>query len=251
MWLDNASQRAIEQFWQRCGEIEPFPRNLERAISLALPLTLVKLPHLGLYGVESWFEDRGTSFRFNCRSRAVRGCLVAFGGKGLVFVDGADPEDEVRFTIAHEAGHFIVDYLLIRQRAISKLGAKITEVFDGLRLPSVAERVHALLGGASLGVYTDLMEREDVGPLAASEVWDIEDRADRLALALLAPPEDVLSEADTSAATFDERRASVIEVLHGRFGLPASVAEIYAISLLEDAGEGASWIETFTRNKRN
>jgi hypothetical protein len=155
MWLDNASAEAVDRFWQQCGETEPFPRNLERFVSLALPLTLIKLPQLRLHGIESWFEHRGAAFRFNCRSRAVRGCLIAYGGQGLIFVEGADPDDERRFTIAHEVGHFLVDYLLVRETALAKFGEKIIQVFDGLRLPSVSERVHALLAGTSLGIYTN------------------------------------------------------------------------------------------------
>src|SRR3982751_3882961 len=115
MWLDSLSQEVVNRFWQQSGEIEPFPRNLEQVISLALPAKLIKLPHLKLQAIESWLERRGTSFRFNCRSRAVRGCLVAYGGQGLIFIDETDPDDERRFTIAHEIGHFIVDYLLVRE----------------------------------------------------------------------------------------------------------------------------------------
>ena len=244
MWLDNASQEAVNRFWQQCGETEPFPRNLERSISLALPVTLVKLPHLKLHGIESWFERRGTSFRFNCRSRAVRGCLIAFGGQGLIFVDGADPDDERRFTIAHETGHFIVDYWLVREMAMAKFGEKIIDVFDGLRRPSIAERVHAMLASTSLGVYTDLMERDEASALARAEVWDMEDRADRVALALLAPPEEVLAEVDTSSADFTQRQEIMMSVLRQRFGLPASITAAYARSLLESIGRGPSWVET-------
>ena len=241
MWLDNLSQEMVNGFWQRCGELEPFPRNLELLISLALPAKLVKLPHLKLESIENWLAKRGASFCFNCHSRAVRGCLVAYGGQGLIFIDEADPEDERRFSIAHEIGHFIIDYLLVREMAISKFGNRITEVFDGLRQPSVPERVHAVLAGASLGVYTNLMERGETKDL---DLWEIEDRADRVALALLAPPEEVLSESDTSLLRFQQRLEGMVSVLHEHFGLPASVANPYAWSLLESIGRGQSWVET-------
>jgi hypothetical protein len=243
VWLGSANQEVVNRFWQQCGEAQPFPRDLERPVSLALPLTLIKLPHLKLHGIESWFEQRGASFRFNCRSRPVRGCLIAYGGQGLIFVDGADPDDERRFTIAHEIGHFMIDYSLAREKAIARFGEKILEVFDGLRRPTISERVHALLAGTVLGVYTNLMERRESSPLARSEVWDIEDSADRVALALLAPPEDVLSEAETSAASFERRQEIMISLLRERFGLPASVSITYGRSLLESIGRGSSWVE--------
>jgi hypothetical protein len=244
MWLDNLSREAINLFWRRCGETELFPRNLERSVALALPVTLVKQPRLMLHGIERWIEERGRQFSFNCRSRAVRGCLIAYGGQGFIFVDGADPDDERRFTIAHELGHFIVDYWLVREEAISKFGERIIEVFDGLRPPGVTERMHALLIGARLGVYTRLMERNGVGGGDQAEVWNVEDRADRVALALLAPPEEVLSMVDTSAATFAERQATMTCTLHELFGLPGAVASSYADSLLLSIGRGPSWVES-------
>lgn len=241
MWLDNAGREAVNQFWQRCGEVEQFPRSLERSVPLALPVAIVKLPQLMLQDIESWLGRRSTPYSFKCRSRAVRGCLIAFGGQGFIFVDGADPDDERRFTVAHEAGHFIVDYWLLREAAIEKFGGHIAEVFDGLRRPGVTERVHALLAGTELGVYTKLMERGGGG---AAEVWEVEDRADRVALALLAPPDEVLSSADTSAANFAERQAEMTHMLRERFGLPAAVTAAYATSLLVSIDRGPSWVES-------
>jgi hypothetical protein len=133
----------------------------------------------------------------------------------------------------------------LRETALAKFGAKIIEVFDGLRLPSVTERVHALLAGTSLGVYTNLMERDEASALARSEVWDIEDRADRVALALVAPPEVVVAATDTSAANFEQRQTIMTGVLQARFGLPEPIAAAYARSLLEEIGRGPSWVEAF------
>ncbi|HYG82139.1 MAG TPA: hypothetical protein VD861_17195 [Pyrinomonadaceae bacterium] len=171
----------------------------------------------------------------------MRGCLIAYGGQGLIFVDGADPDDERRFTIAHEAGHFIVDYWLLREAAIGKFGGHIAEVYDGRRRPDVTERVHAVLAGTELGVYTKLMERGGGGDAG---VWEVEDRADRVALALLAPPDEVLSRADTSAANFAERQAELTRVLREHFGLPAAVAASYSTSLLASVDRGPSWVES-------
>lgn len=243
-WLDGASQEAVNLFWQRCGEIEAFPRSLERLVALALPVSIVKLSHLKLSVIENWLVRRGAPFQFNCRSRAIRGCLIAFGGEGLIFVDGTDPTDEQHFTLAHEVAHFITDYLLARRKAIKKFGQSIAEVFDGLRAPSVTQRVHALLASTSIGVYTNLMEREEAGGSFNSGVWEIEDRADRVALALLAPPEDVLADLDISAARFEQRYEVIIVALRERFGLPPTIAAAYGHSLLTTIGRGPSWVET-------
>ena len=244
MWLDNISQEAVNQFWQSCGEPEPFPRTLERSIALALPLTVIKLPHLKLSLIETWLTRRGVAFQFNCQSRNVRGCLVAFAGQGVIFVDGTDSDDEQRFTLAHETAHFLMDYQLPRETAARKFGQAIIEVLDGHRPPSVTERVHSVLAGASIGVYTKLMERNQASDGFDSGIWEIEDRADRVALALLAPPESVLTATDVSAKIFAERQASITSTLVQQFGLPRPIATAYGHSLLSSTGRGPSWVES-------
>lgn len=244
MWLDNASQEVVREFWQRGGEVEAFPRRLERAIALALPVCVVKLPHLKLSVIENWLARRGAGWQFNCPSRAVRGCLIACGGEGVIFIDGADPEDEQRFTLAHELAHFLSDYWLARESALAKFGAAIAAVFDGLRRPSVTERVHAVLAGTALGVYTNLMERDETDSGFNSALGQIEDRADRIALALLAPLEEVLALADTSAPQFAARHVAITTLLRQHFGLPASIAAAYGRALLDASGCGPSWVET-------
>lgn len=241
MWLDNAAQDMVDLFWRRCGTEEPFPRNLERSVALALPVCIVYLPRLGLRSVESWLQQRGVAYHFNCDTRAVRGCLVAYRGEGLVFIDGADLDDQRRFTIAHEVAHFMVDYWQPRERAIARLGQGVADVIDGLRPPTVAERVNALLTHTPAGVHTDLMERECI----RADLWKIEDRADQVALALLAPPQAVLAATDLSAGRFDQRRASLTTVLCDQFGLPVSVAQTYTYALLAAIGKGPSLAEYF------
>ncbi|MBL8207298.1 MAG: ImmA/IrrE family metallo-endopeptidase [Blastocatellia bacterium] len=243
MWLDNASQEAIQLFWQQCGETEAFPRSLERSLALALPVTLIKLPRLKLRLIENWLAQRGVAFQFNCQSRAVRGCLVAFGGNGLIFIDGTDPLDEQRFSIAHELAHFLLDYWLPRERAMRKFRLEIAAVFDGLRLPTITERVHSLLISIPLGVYTCLLERDELQSNFNAGVWQIEDRADKVALALLAPPEIVLAQSDLSASQFTVRHESISALLIQAFGLPASLAAAYGYALLTASGRSPTWAE--------
>ena len=242
VWLDTSGQDTVRSFWKSCGEVESFPRSLERSLALALPVTLVKLPKLKLHKVEGWLQRRGVPFQFSCHNRAVRGCLVAFGGEGLIFVDGSDPDDERRFTLAHEIGHFLVDYWQPRKRAKDTLGHTITDVLDGVRPPTVSERVHALLVQMPIGVHTNLMERDT--DVDSPTVWRIEDRADKVALALLAPPEEVLSRTELAAAQFEQRLFSITSVLRADFGLPCSVTRPYGRSLLTIANRGSSWLET-------
>jgi hypothetical protein len=245
MWIDNESQDVIRLFWQLAGEVEDFPRSLERAISLALPVAIVKLPRLGLLDIERWLRMRQVpDFTFNSQNRKVRGCLVAFGGLGVIFVDGSDPLNELRYTTAHEAAHFLLDYWLPRQKAQQKLGLEILEAMDGLRPPNPNERIYALLNQIKIGLQTNLLERDGASALDAILTWKIEDRADKLALALLAPPETVLASCDLSAATFPVRQEAVINCLVNSFGLPPSVASGYSLELLHHIGKGPTWTES-------
>ena len=244
IWLDNASKEAVDRFWQLCGETELFPRNLERSVALALPLSVIKLPRLKLNHIENWLAQHCVNFSFGCTTRAVRGCLVAFKGDGLIFLDGTDAEEEQRMTLAHEIGHFMMDYLWPRQKAIQKLGGRITEVLDGLRRPILTERVDSLLAETATTVFTKLVERDNTTAEYES-VWIIEDRADRVALALLAPPEVVLNMADVSAESFEKREEELTTMLKTQFGLPVPAAIAYAKQLLNSIGRGPSWTERF------
>ncbi|HEY0429482.1 MAG TPA: ImmA/IrrE family metallo-endopeptidase [Pyrinomonadaceae bacterium] len=245
MWLDNASQQSVDLFWSRCGEPESFPRTLERAIQFAFPITIIELPRLQLSQIESWFARRNTKYQFGCPSRAVRGCLIAYGGKGFIFIDSTDSPDEQRFTLSHEISHFLIEYWIPRQKAISKFGSTITEVLDGHRKPSIEQRVHAFLGSIQLGIYSELMTRADSAESTQTEIWDAESRADRIAMALLAPPQSVIEKTDISPTKYDDRIQNITKVLTDEFGLPAPVAALYGSELLNSIGKERSWSEIF------
>jgi len=242
MWLDNESQEIVDSFWKSVGEQETFPRTLERSISLALPVALVKLPRLDLRAIENWLLRRNVQYLFDCENRTVRGCLVAFGGKGIVFVDGTDSLNELRFTVAHETAHFLIDYWQPRNKSSIKYGSSILEVFDGLREPSVDERVYSIINGTPIGLFTDLMERKSQNEL--NETWQVENKADKVALTLLAPPEAVYKMADFSSKSFAERKQEIVSVLISTFGLTEYVAASYGTDLLKLIGKGPSWAES-------
>lgn len=242
MWLDNESQEIIDSFWRLAGEQEVFPRTLERSISLALPVALVKLPRLDLSTIENWLLRRNVQYLFDCENRAVRGCLVAFGGKGIVFVDGTDSLSELRYTVAHETAHFLIDYWYPRNKASIKYGPSIIEVFDGLREPSIDERVYSIINGTLKGLFTNLMDRKSQNEL--DETWHIENKADKVALALLAPPEAVYKVADISSRSFAERKQEIVSALISTFGLTEYIASSYGTDLLKLIGRGPSWAES-------
>lgn len=207
------------QFWERAGEPGDFPRDLGRAVSFALPLVVVQLPSLRVAAAAAWLLRRGSACLDGIPDRPLRACLVAHRGQGLVFIDGTDPHDERRFSLAHEVAHFLADYWWPRTRAERRVGPGALEVLDGLRPPTRAERIDALLAHVTLGTHLHLMERTPDGHPAGVTITQAEQTADDLALELLAPADAV-----GEALGADDSVAMLVE----RFGLPPAVAGRYA-----------------------
>ncbi len=226
-WL----QQAADEFWASAGQLEPFPRNLEEPLlcALGLPVILIKLPFLRLRDVEEWLEQNSIPHQRRWTDRRLHGCLVSYVGQGYVLLDEMDSEEQRRFSLAHELAHFLLDYQQPRQRAIAKLGSDITEVLDGFRPPTLDERISAILSDIKIGVYIDLIERRPDGFPGCSYILEIEDRADRLALELLAPVDEVQQRVVRLGhpSIFQEGVNLTKTILVEEFGLPREIAETY------------------------
>jgi hypothetical protein len=219
-------------FWKEAGEVEAFPRHLRRPIARAVPLTVVYLPGLRLAAVQSWLARNRIAWTCPEADRPLRAFLLAGWGDGLVFIDGADPEDEQRFSLAHELAHFLRDYRQPRRLAVDRLGEGVLDVFDGLRAPTPEERLHALLARLPVGCHWHLMRRDERGRYATPAIAAAERDADRLAYELLAPAAAVLTQAGGLS------RPTLVRVLRTTFGLPLAQAEDYS-ALLSAAGPPA------------
>ena len=231
-------ENTAQEFWALVGTTPSYPCDIKAAITLTLPLELYPIAGLRVKDVLDWAER----IRLNChirgRDRRLHGCLIADRGKGTIFFDTRDHEDEQRFTLAHELAHFLLDYQAPRQRALTILGETILPVLDGDRPPALAERLHAVLDTVPLGVMSHLMERPDEG-LPSNIVIDVEDRANRLALELLAPalPLENVMELAITPRGFSTRLAFLTEMLIAHYGLSGAIASSYAHYLLRQLGE--------------
>jgi hypothetical protein len=219
-------------FWDLAGDPEPFPRNLRLPIAYALPLTVALLPRLRVAAVDAWLRRRGVTCAPAVADRPLRACLVARDGQGFVFMDGTDPEDEQRFSLAHELAHFLRDYWRRRREAVARLGPAVADVLDGERPPNQDERIHALLTRMRLGSYVHLMDRAPDGQLASAPIDLAERNADRLGFELLAPAEIVL--APPLPEGVDACRSVVQDRLVRNYGLPAAAAVRYVAILVPD-----------------
>ncbi len=212
-----------------------FPRDLIGDAVMQLPVSVEVLPRLSAHVIRQWLRQRGVHHVVSDADRALHGCLVARAGQGIVFLDASDEDSERRFTLAHEIAHFILDHLLPRLRALKVFGERILAVLDGERPPTREEMLSAVLERVRLGVQVHLMSRGADGVVCAWDVEESEQRADRLALELLAPAQAataglrrILGDADDLA----DQQERAAEHLADQFGLPADVAGSYVRLLL-------------------
>jgi hypothetical protein len=99
----------------------------------------------------------------------------------------------------------------------------MAEILDGLRPPTPAERAAAVLSHVRLGAHVHILPRPGIEAGNDRTVADIEDRADRLALELVAPQVCVRGVLDTLLARQGVTSEIARAALARHFGLPAYV----------------------------
>ncbi len=223
LWIVEAAAR----FWEAAGGPPPdLPRDLRQPVAYGTPLGVVDLPRLGVAAMVRWLAAHGAPAATSTGDRPLRAALYAGPDGGFVFLDGADPDDERRFSLAHEVAHFIVEYVEPRRRAVARIGPRVLEAIDRRRPPTPDERIDAALAGLDLQPRLHLLERTEAGQPRTAAVTLAEKQADELALELLAPI-DLVQELRPRGAT----RSALVTWLATTFGLPAEVADAYALQL--------------------
>jgi Zn-dependent peptidase ImmA (M78 family) len=232
------------EFWRQSKLPYSFPLDIERAISRTKPIFIVSLPQLTIGKVEAYLIENNIPHRFDYQDRNLHGFIFVQYGYGYVFINGSDPIQERRFTLAHELAHFLVDYEIPRKRVIERLGPMIAEVLDGLREPSINERLSGIISNVNLYSMTHLLDDSQMSGFKQITVWNTERRADQLALELLAPfrkvHEDfVLRNSNES----DQKEFDVLfDLLSETYGIPTSIALSYG-DYLAKAFKGGPTLE--------
>ena len=239
-------QLIAEEFWASAGSREQFPCELEASVLWALPVAIIKLPRLWVFDVEAWLATREIRIRFQVTNRPLHGSLLAYQGRGFILLNGADSDSELRYSLAHETAHFLLNYLRPRRKAENLLGSAILEVFDGFRIPTVRERVHGILGRVPIGFHAHFMDRDIDDKVNSESIMELEDNADLLALEIIAPEEEVRHRV-VRAWNHDHDRSQVdvaLALLLKEFDLPPNVAEGYARYLfpLKRASSVREWL---------
>jgi hypothetical protein len=221
--------RIARDFWVRSQLKAKFPRDIDRAVCRALPVCIIRLPRLTSRTASSWLVEHGLAISDSSRDLPLRGLLIARWGRALIFVDGDDSVDEIRFSIAHELAHFLIEYWVPRQSIIQSIGDRAIEFLEGYRAPHAEERLAGILRGIQWNEFRCSTARASDGRFVTQAALDAEDLADQLALELLAPVAELFREnyigADTDTAA--EMSHSVIVACSIKFGLPKAVAHRY------------------------
>jgi hypothetical protein len=211
-------------------------RDIEAAVVWASPVAVIMLDRLHLTGVNRWLTERGAP-PLQGGVGSLHGLLVAWRGHAAIFVDGTLPMPERRFTVAHEHGHLLLDYLLPRRRVLREAPDLIT-VLDGQRAPTAADRTAAALARVPIGLHTHLLHRDDHGGTTETTAA-AEDEASAYALEALAPWEELLAilrRHASPAGSFADRLVAAASAVAEEFALPPEPATTRAAGGLAALG---------------
>ncbi len=198
--MSDQLRRIADAFWRTAADVlGEKSRDMTAAVEAVLPLTVVELDNVTPAGVGRWLWDRGVPNDL-AGDAPLRGCLFARRGTGFVFARRDDDDTERRFTIAHEAAHFLLHYERVRCEGPKE----VVEVLDSDRPATVSERMSGALVGRPVAAHVHLYGAADEG--------HAEDEADALAIEMLAP-------ADRRRAFTDAESAA------DAFGVPVRVLE--------------------------
>ncbi|HLG40899.1 MAG TPA: ImmA/IrrE family metallo-endopeptidase [Chitinophagaceae bacterium] len=225
--------KLAREFWSLAG-LRFIPGcDIIGAVNFILPVDIVSLSELSLCKVEEWFLARNIVVNIEADERLLHGFILTNAGRGIIFINGTDSEEERRYTVAHETAHFLQDYKIPRDKAIEKVGERISEVLDGLREPTLEERVDGLLGSVRVKPYSHLLEKNGDGSFYSCRIYDSENDADSLAVELLAPHSEVIrrTKVGTKKISFNEFRNKCQGILIDTYRLPNDIAREYAIRL--------------------
>lgn len=228
-WPSGAVQNAVA--YVHAPELTDAARaEFESQVALRLPLAVVTVPRLTSNRIWDWLTSRRIAFDLARDDGRLRAALVAYGGVAVAFIDGTDEAIERRFSLAHEVGHFVAEYLAERSGIDRIGGTHMLEVHDGIRRATSGERLRFAVAGRPL-------------PLriwrCTGQVGRSEQLADRVAVELLAPAEALFAAAgEPPASDYWISLRSRSQEAAGEFGVPDRYLEQQIDALWRAAGGG-------------
>ncbi|MCI0465058.1 MAG: hypothetical protein L0Z62_49690 [Gemmataceae bacterium] len=214
-------------FWHRAGVAPSFPRDLAPSIPLVAPIGIVCLAGLRPWTIQRGLLRQGVRLGMEVRDRPLDGCLVAWRGQAVIFLDAALDAPLARVILGHEVGHYLADYERPRVRALRRLGPSVLPILDGERRAGAGEELAATLADVPLGAHVHYLDRS-VDLRAGVLLNQIERTANELSCELLAPRVAVWTEGRDLPSDTGAWERLLVE----KFGFPAMWACDYARRLL-------------------
>ena len=230
-------------FWKRAGGRSGYPANIAYAATCALEVYVDEIADLTPASAVAHVGRGGLWKIDGVDERSLHGCVIVGPSGGAVLVEKSDDEAEKRFTIAHEVSHYILEVKRHHERAADRLGPEFADALYGLREATPTERIDAWLNNARSEAFAHFMDRAPRGGYGCSRMLEVECRADDLALEILAPRSELV--AAISSTGFVESLKVARSISERRFGLPESVAELYASRVVWQSKGGPSTVERF------
>ncbi|MBO0939429.1 ImmA/IrrE family metallo-endopeptidase [Fibrella sp. HMF5335] len=223
-------EETASNFWGPLLAYKVFPIDIDRVVAFSdLPIIIVQLSNLTIRGIQLWIVQNNYPVTFSAEDRLLHGFLLAYEGRGVIFVNGTDPPEERRYTVAHEVAHFLLDHQIPRQRMIRAFGQSIIEVLDGKRPPSLSERIQFVTTDLPSLFSAHHLDNSSLTAYDRHLVWQAEQRVDALATEILAPHKEVVRRLHLEdGAQWGPCLAPIRKLLSETFGLPQLVSQSYA-----------------------
>lgn len=241
-------QQVAKAFWKASLLEIKFPISttlLEQAILLTEPIAVIKLNKLNLLEISKYFTARGNSISCPLDNKELYGFILSHNGYTYIFLNGTESVQEQRFTLAHEFAHYLSDYKLPRQSIIEKCGVSIIEALNNKRHFTTEEKLLALVQGYSLKAFTYLLDASATSAFERLHVWKAENKADELAMEILAPYTHILQDInrDSIVKSFSSLQQYLPKLLQVKYGFTINLARLYGKSLAARISGGLSLAE--------
>ena len=239
--LDASDEYLATWFWKRAGGRQGFPADVGYAAMSALEVYIEEVANLTTRVAAS-----RTGRDCEVVERALHGCIVVNRAGVGILLEKSDDEAQKRFTVAHEAAHYILEVRQLRERAVERMGRDFARVLYGQRKATPTERIDAWLRNVRSDEFVHFMDRAPDGGYGCARTGKAECGADDLALEILAPRSD-MKEALSSLGrmSFAKSLSAARRIAEDRYGLPGPIADMYASRVVWQMRGGPSSAERF------
>ena len=241
-----SAQYWADWFWRRASGPSGFPVDIQYAAMSALEVYVEEVEGLTTSNAFSRIQnpERGESDQI--AKRRLHGCIAVSRKGAAILVEESDDEAQKRFTVAHEAAHFILEVKRRQERVESRLGHEFSDILHGRLEATPTERIDAWLRNVRSDALLHFMDRLPGGGYGCARTAVSECLADELAVEIIAPRSELIAATSSfETMSFSDSIIAAQRVAERRFGLPEEIAERHVGRALWRSRGGPSAAERF------